>query len=127
MEGAQVSTSQHLHSVVGQLRLVPVGQPPDRGCGYFEVTGHVLCAKVNSVGEHDKALDLVEGFDAPHLLDPEGRRFEQGDFGGHGCAFRARERQGLPCPRAAGVEGAHGCHLLDDRSAGDASPMPAFP
>jgi hypothetical protein len=50
-------------------------------------------ARVNSPDHHDKALDLVEDVDAPHLLDAQRTRFGQGDFRGHGHAFRSRNRQ----------------------------------
>lgn len=76
MERAQLSAAQHSHPVFQELVLMAVREPPDRGCGYFEVTSHILCAKVNSVREHDKTLDLVEDVDAPHLLDAQRTRFE---------------------------------------------------
>lgn len=88
MEGAQLRAAQHPHAVLRELVLMPVGESSDGGCGYFEVASHVLCADVNSVREHDKALDLVEDVDAPHLLDAQRARFEQGDFRGHEHAFR---------------------------------------
>lgn len=89
MEDAQVSAAQHTHPVLHQLVLMAIGEPPDGGCGYFEVTSHILCAKVNSVREHDKAFDLVQDIDALHLLHAQRARFEQGDFCGHGHAFRS--------------------------------------
>ncbi|GAA3000405.1 hypothetical protein JCM13580A_32370 [Streptomyces drozdowiczii] len=71
MEFAQIRASQYPHAVLQKLALVPVGQPPDRPCGYFEVASHVLCAKVNPIREHDKAFHLVQDVDAPHLFDAQ--------------------------------------------------------
>lgn len=88
MEIPQLSASQQREAALLHLTSMALGHLFDDLCGYFEVESHVLCADVNSVWEHDKALHLVEDVDAPHLLDAQRARFEQSDFRGHGHAFR---------------------------------------
>ncbi|GAA2432092.1 hypothetical protein GCM10010433_35820 [Streptomyces pulveraceus] len=89
MEFPQLSATNEPEPILCDLSPVPLGDLLDYLCGYFEVTSHILCAKVNSVREHDKALDLVEDIDALHPLHAQRARFEQGDFCGHGHAFRS--------------------------------------
>lgn len=71
MEGLQLSASEHAHPVLRELAPMAIDEPSDRGCGYFEVPRHILCANVNSVREHDKTLHLVEDVDTPHLFDAQ--------------------------------------------------------
>jgi len=76
MEFSQLRAVKHPEAVFLELGSMPLGDLLDGLCGYFEVTSNLLCAKVNSIREHDKALDLVEDVDASHLFDAQRAGFE---------------------------------------------------
>ncbi|GAA2946383.1 hypothetical protein GCM10010446_34590 [Streptomyces enissocaesilis] len=80
LEDSQVIASQYLQPVLVEFGPMPLDDLLEDLCGYLEVPGHIVCAQVNPVREHDKRLDLVEDVDAPQVLVAHRARFEQGDF-----------------------------------------------